>query len=193
MHEMIEKVKCLEKKAIRIMECEKYCVDSPDGAEMADEIKDYAEALKDLYKAKYYEEAVKAMKHSEEEPRWGEKAGYDNWRYSSTGEFAPKGHGTRYGYMPLDMDGEPPYLRSGYPMNQVGSSKYGQAYDRYQGARRHYHETKDPGSKMEMDNSTMEYMNDAIHTFRDMWKDADPAMKKKMKMDLSNLIGEMTV
>lgn len=192
MHELIEKVKCLEEKAVNIMSCEKFCLDSPDGAEMADEIKDYADALKNLYKAEYYKSAVKAMKESEQEPRWGEKAGYDNWRYASTGEFAPKGHGTRYGYMPLDNI-EPPYLRSGYSMSQQGGSKYGESYDRYQDARRHYHETKDPSAKMDMDNTSMEYVGHAIHTFRDMWKDADPAMKKKMKMDLSNLIGEMTV
>lgn len=189
MHKMIEKVKCLEEKVIKIMECEKYCVDTPDGAEMADEVKDYADAIKNLYKAEYYKTVVEAMKKSEEEPRYGERAGYDNWRYRSSGEFAPKGRGRRTGFMPMDLDGEPPYLRSG----MTESAKYGQAYDRYQGARRHYHETKDPSSKMEMDNSTMEYVSDTMHTFREMWKDADPAMKKKMKMDLSNLVGEMTV
>lgn len=189
MHEMIEKVKCLEEKAINIMSCEKFCLDSPDGAEMADEIKDYADALKNLYKAEYYKAAVKAMKESEEEPRWGEKAGYDNWRYSSSGQFAPKGRGTRYGYVPMDMMMDPETAHLGQMRTPMESG----ARSRYLEARRHYHDTKDPSAKMEMDNTTMEYVNDTIHTFRDMWKDADPAMKKKMKMDLSNLVGEMTV
>lgn len=193
MHDMIKRIENLEEKALSILECGEWNLASEEGGAIVDEIKDLADAKKNCWKACYYEEVVKAMKQAEEEPRYGERAGYDNWRYSS-GRFAPTGKGHRTGYIaPLVDWDEPEPMRMGYSGNMRSSSKYGQTYDRYSDARRHYHDTKDPNAKMDMDNSAMEYMGDTIHTFREMWKDADPAMKKKMKMDLTNLVGEMTV
>lgn len=196
MHEMIKKIEDLERRAIGILDSCQWDLASEEGGAIVDEIKDLADAKKNCWKACYYEEAVMAMRQAEEEPRYGdERMGYDNWRYRS-GRFAPTGKGHRTGYIPqADWDDVDQTLGDMYMKraDMRSDSKHGKTYDSWANARKHYHDTKDPNSKLEMDNKTMEYMGETVDTFREMWKDADPSMKKKMKMDLSNLVGEMTV
>lgn len=80
-------------------------------------------------------------------------------------------------------------LYSGYPMG----SEYGREYDMYRESRRHYTETKDADSKREMDHHAEEHLKKSIQTIRDIWSGVDPTLKKKMKMDLQALVGEMNV
>lgn len=80
--------------------------------------------------------------------------------------------------------------RSGYEgMRQP--SRYGESYDRYSDRRRHYHETKDAESKKQMDESMKEYMADVMENMRDMWKDADPALRQTMKADLTKMVQQL--
>lgn len=80
--------------------------------------------------------------------------------------------------------------RSGYEgMRQP--SRYGESYDRYSDRRRHYHETKDADSKKQMDESMKEYMTDVMENMRDMWKDADPALRQTMKADLTKMVQQL--
>lgn len=105
-----------------------------------DDFKDCVETAKNAIKCDYYYRLVECMKKEEEEDKredkyfldmlkeehadeykrmreeYGEDEGerrfYDAWRYKSSGRYAPKGKGTRYGrrgytepmyHMPLDM------------------------------------------------------------------------------------------
>lgn len=89
-------------------------VDGMAVGQVVDMIKDLCDAEKNLFKGAYYKSVVKAMKEAEEEEKMMEKlgynkmdrAGYDNWRYSS-GRFAPTGKGHYAGYMPPEMNRYP--------------------------------------------------------------------------------------
>ena len=88
--------------------------------------------------------------------------------------------GSRMGYEDeaWDMDDDPKQTRE---------------YNEYKRAKRHYTETKSPADKQQMDEHAMKHLNQSIDSFREMWKDADPNMRKRIKADLTNLIGEMPV
>lgn len=214
-------------------------LDTKDCAEVADMIKDLAEAEKACMEACYYETIVKAMEKADEDDDDG-RMGY-NSRHYANGRFAPKGRGTRMGYMP-DMMMQYPYIygyindpdfedkmaeRYGYQRNSGRNSQEGnrggyqtsgagnrsqsgsrmgyddwdwdpdddpkqsREYNEYKRAKRHYTESKSPADKQRMDEHAMKHMNQAIDSFREMWKDADPTMRKRMKTDLTALVGEM--
>lgn len=200
-------------------------LDTKDCAEVADMIKDLAEAEKACMEACYYETIVKAMEKADEEDDDDGRMGY-NSRHYANGRFAPKGRGTRMGYMP-DMMMQYPYIygyindsdfednlrnrRMSYQPSGAGNrsqsgSKMGyddmdwdpdddpkqsREYNEYKRAKRHYTESKSPADKQQMDEHAMKHMNQAMDSFREMWKDADPTMRKRMKADLTALVGEM--
>lgn len=193
------------------------CVQTDEAGEAVDMIKDLADAEKNCWKAKYYKSIVEAMEEAEEEEEAesrlmklmsmmdGEgRMGYDNWRYSS-GRFAPSGHGHRSGYTPMHMpttvdahwnerlgydgdrmDGRSRSMTSGY------DSPYSRSYDEYKDARRHYTESKSSSDKEEMHRHAERHLRETIDTMKEIWGDADPEMKKKMKADLTRLLGDMT-
>lgn len=44
-----------------------------------------------------------------------------------------------------------------------------------------------------MNAHALEHVSDTIATMRDIWKSADPDLKKRMKSDFTNLLSEMTI
>lgn len=115
-------------------------------ADVADAIKDLAEAERNCWEACYYQLVCEAMSEGS-----NDRAGYDNWRFAS-GRFAPTGHGHRSGYPDSRMD--PAIHRMGY----------------HEGNRD---------------------MNETIMSIKETMRTADPEMKRKLKTDLANLLGEM--
>lgn len=82
--------------------------------------------------------------------------------------------------------------RMGYKSNDMMMDpRYGQAYNEYRNRRRHYTETKSSEDKKEMDVHAEEHVRDTIATIRDIWGDADPMLKKRMKEDFTKLLSEM--
>lgn len=75
-------------------------------------------------------------------------------------------------------------------MGYSGSER-GHRYDRYNQARMGYHESKDATSKEHMDASAREYVVDIAESMKEIWKDADPAMRKEIKNKLVSLTSEM--
>lgn len=142
------------------------------------------------------------------------RAGYDNWRYAS-GRYAPKGHGHysghsgRRGFRPMDPvmypDGENmPWDetdmekwtgRYGYTDPDMQSimrdEKHGKAYKNWKMSRRHYTETHSEGDKHEMSEHAKEHMADTVMTIKEIWVDADPDLREKMKKDIMALMAEM--
>lgn len=176
--------------------------DAKELGELVDMVKDLAEAKKYCMEACYYEKVVEAMEEGEE-PRYGYS---DNMGGNSGSNMG--GHTGRRGYKPyIDqmpyMDAymhDPDFKRTmkyGYtdwrPMMTDGDERYGKAYNEYQSAKRHYTETNSRTDKDEMNVHAQEHLNDSITTLRDIWKMADPELKKRMKTDLMNLTAEMTV
>lgn len=80
----------------------------------------------------------------------------------------------------------------GYWPEQGGMDpRYSKAYNEYKMSRRHYTSTQSPEAKKEMSMHAEEHMNDTITTIKDIWKDADPSLKKRMKEGLLKLTNEM--
>lgn len=187
-------------------------LDTKEAGDVADMIKDLAQAEKDCYEAKYYKAVVEAMEESA-----SSRSGYNHRRYSD-GQFAPRGRGhisgfhdsdemMRMYYDEMDENERMGYSRSGQGgRSQSGnnssgggssgsgsSSRYGYSYDNYTRARRHYTESRSPEQKREMDRYANEHMVDTISTMKDIWAHSDPELKKRMKSDLSTLLSEMSM
>ena len=175
-----------------------------------DDLKDCMEAVKCAICADKDYRIVEAMDESEQEEKYLGRMGYDNYRYSN-GRFAPKGRGTRMGYRPYlymqDDEWMNQYLnnpnfdeqmyRMGYhpdrsdmrpdEMNRQ-SSRYGESYDDYRNARRHYTETKDPEHQRQMREKIGEVFDDMESITMDMVKDMTPEDKQKYKLKLQQMM-----
>lgn len=176
-----------------------------------DDLKDCLETANAAICADKDYRIVEAMDEAEQEDKFIGRMGYDRWRYAD-GRFAPKGRGRKRGYTPyLHMMDDEDYAayedmphpmmnyRMGYTkgneymdgMEMRKPSRYGESYDRYADRRRHYHDTKDAESKKQMDESMKEYMADVMDGMRDIWKDADPALRQTMKADLTKMVQQL--
>lgn len=172
--------------------------DIDSAGKLVDMIKDLAKVEKDCWEACYYKTIVEAMTEGDDE-----RAGYDHWRYSS-GRYAPTGHGHRSGYSPDRAMADRKMWddqndRLGYPnihthVPRMGySDEHESAYDRYRDSRRHYHSSRSQSDKEEMTHQAKAYLAESVSTMREIWADADPEMKKKMKEDLTMLCKEMGI
>ena len=70
-------------------------------------------------------------------------------------------------------------------------NRQGQAYNEYQSAKRHYTMTNSQTDKDEMTRHANEHVADTMETVREIYKSADPDLKKRIKTDLTKLISEM--
>lgn len=115
--------------------------------------------------------------------------------YNSGGRGSNSGMGMRGGDMNNgNMDGNGGNQgRSGYGDGRGESegSRYGRSYDSYRENRRHFTETKSEESKKHMENSMKEYTNDVMENIREMWRDADPTLRKSMKEDLTKMVQQL--
>lgn len=202
--EMLKPIKEMQHKLIEWTEEEfdkgKHCVDTKEAGEVVDMIKDLAEAEEKCMKACYYKKIIEAMDEAEEmgmtetpEMPWHmkERAGYDHYRYPSSGRFSPKGSGKRYGYIPT-IDPMMGHDMGDKIWDDGRTSSYGKSYDRYQESRRHYTDTKSPKDKDDMNRYANEHIGEAIGTIRAIWDDADPDLRKRMKNDIAALSSQMT-
>lgn len=192
--------------------------DIPCYGQVIDMIKDCYEMEKDAYKGFYYEMAgLDICQQMGEVPNV--RAGYDHWRTSS-GRFAKKGTGHySAGYdreydiqmrsgriddrMPHEMRsdiwdnqraGARPYMKTstrmtgryGYPMDE----HHTKAYNDFDDARRHYHDSNDPNAKKEMDEHAAAHAKEVIMTSKDIYKEASPELRKKLKEDFTKMVND---
>lgn len=189
-------------------------LDTKECSEVVDMIKDLAEAEKCCMEAYYYESIVSAMEEASEDD--AESMGYNNRRYAS-GRYAPKGRGRVMGFDArpyphvYDPDLEPMMYGGSWPrfgyddIRRLDDFKMdskrmdpddmenGRAYGDYKRAKRHYTETKSPTDKQEMNEKGMDHLHKAIWTLKEIWTDADPAMRKQMAESVNALAKDMTV
>lgn len=165
--------------------------------EIVDMIKDLADAEKNCMEACYYDTVVDAMHEAEDEPMGYSGSsfnrtmrpsyGYNNRRYAN-GRYAPKGRGRRMGYMPetqtmVDEDG--------YMVDAMHDTRHGRAYNEYQDAKRHYHETNSKEWHDKMKDKSEEHMRDTMDSLREMWHESDEDTKHKLKDNIQKLMQEM--
>lgn len=145
-----------------------------------------ADIIKDLSEAEYYCKVVKAMEDSSKPLVPTE---YEN--HSLAGYQAyPRPYVDQEPYVENYLNNHNSNTRMGYT---PPPERYGQAYNEYQKARKHYTTTNSPVDKDEMNRHAKEHMSDTLSTIRDIWTGADVDLKKRMKADLQALLGEMAV
>lgn len=207
-------ISCIKENLVRGLDYDMMCKGTDNmnvetTGKIVDMIKDLAQAEKDCMEACYYKTVVGAMDdygfENEIEIEAEGRMGYDTRRYSN-GRYAPKGAGHyspvhgRSGYTPMPTH-MPPYMmnnsnpheyRMGYP-NTTPRGAYGHSMDNYKNAKRYYTETKDPHHKEQMNQHAKDHVNETIYTFKEIWDDADPELKRDMKGQLSKLVAEMQI
>ena len=191
MHKMIE---CLTEKALAELENGTEHIDTCEFGEVTD-------MIKDLTEAEYRAVIVKSMKKADEEEEeynkellrtlkaeYGDEGGrryYDEYRYKTTGRYAPKGKGSYVGRRGYE---EPPYMHM-YPERDM-DREYGRMYytepttthtaeSGYDRAKRMYTETKE-----------MHKGNTAEDKEQKM-KSLDSYMKE-LSTDITSMIGDMS-
>ena len=176
-----------------------HCMETEETGEVVDMIKDLADAEKNCYKAEYYKSIVEAMEDAEEEEElmmklgMGGKMGYTP-RRGANGRYI-----ARPGYVPMHMMDDEDYVaqmdwdgpRAGYTPTSM--SQYGRPYEEWRMAKRSYTETRSPEDKERMNEHANEHIMASIASFREIFKSADPEMKRRVKQDLSSLVNEMNV
>lgn len=159
-------------------------VDIECAGKAADIVKDLSETEKNLRESKYYQLVAEAMKEKKYETP--DRYGYSPMRenYDNVNR--------NMGYKPM-MDQEP-YI-NGYLHDpefeknmRQGYNEYGMPYTEYMTARRHYTETKSMSDKAKMDARAKEHIDQTIETLEDIWEDATPELRAKMKSDIKTLM-----
>lgn len=193
----------------------KDCFDCEASGETIDMIKDLAEAKEKLIKAKYYEILACSLMMEDEDIFDEGRMGYDNWKYSS-GKFAPKGHGHyapvqggRRGYIPYPYDMNPEDMehpwrdmmrhpltgsRMGFPMDGIVRDgeipPYMDSWKDYRMAKRNYTESHDINDAHHMNQKILDTTMATTDTMAEIWKDANPETREKMKANVSNMLKE---
>ena len=155
-------------------------VDTQELGEVIDMIKDIYQLECYCAKTKYYESVTEAM------DEYGDK---DHFKMGRSGMMRVLPEYDRRDQR-FDPDEYDIYGRMGYS-GRVPHSNMGRNWDRYLDARRHYNATKSDSDRMEMSTSAKMHIGETIATLRDMWHDADPDLREKMKKDFSALLQEM--
>lgn len=117
--------------------------------------------------------------------------GYGNGRGGNSsmgGNRGNSGNGGNRGMNSSNRGGGDSY---GYSDGRGEGSRYGRSYDSYRENRRHYTETKDEKSKKDMEMSMKEYTEDVMDNIKEMWRDADPALRQTMKADLTKMVQQL--
>lgn len=209
MHKMIE---CLTEKALAELDKGIENVDTKEMGEVVD-------MIKDLNEAEYRAVIVKSMKEADEEQKeydeellralkdeYGEEGGrryYDEYRYKTTGRFAPKGKGSYVGRRGYE---EPPYYHS-YPERDM-DREYGRMYytepttthtseSGYDRAKRNYTETKEmhkantPEDKEHKMKSLDSYTKELASDITGMVADMSAEEKNLLRTKLSTLVSKI--
>ena len=204
-HKMIE---CLTEKALGELD---KGIENVNTEEMSEAV----DMIKDLCEAEYKAVIVKSMKKADEEEEeynkellralkdeYGEEGGrryYDEYRYKTTGRYAPKGKGTYVGRRGYE---EPPYYHM-YPERDM-DREYGRMYytepmneSSYDRAKRNYTETKEmhknntPEDKEHKMKSLDSYTKELASDITGMVADMSAEEKNLLRTKLSTLVSKI--
>lgn len=184
-------------------------LDTHEAGQVADIIKDLSEAKKNLTDAEknewescYYASIVKAMKDADERGDEEDRYGYIPREASRMGTRGMQRDRIKRWVRDPDTFEDEMYERAGYTPGRKMSrddrssdnssdERYGKPYREYIDSRRHYTETKSQADKDMMEMHANEHLMDVMGSIREIYKSADPDMRKRMKSDLTKLVGEM--
>lgn len=110
------------------------------------------------------------------------RMGYSDGRGGRSGNYGDTGNSGNSGGQGNNSG------RYGYSEGNRGGSRYGESYDDYRKARRHYSETKSPEHQKEMKEKIGEVFDDMEAITVDMVKDMSPEDKQKYKAKLQQMM-----
>lgn len=166
-------------------------------------IKCLAETEKECQEADYYEAVVQAMEetgmmesermgYNPNRNRMGQysdgRAGNRNGgRISSDSGSSDSGSNSRRGYSPDRMYSR---MMPGDDRDEWGDDdpRHSEAFNRFRKAKRYYTKSHSEEDKQRMKDASNEHMMETMATIREMWDDADPDLRTRMKADLTNLV-----
>lgn len=184
-------------------------LDTHEAGQVADIIKDLSEAKKNLTDAEknewescYYASIVKAMKDADERGDEEDRYGYIPREASRMGKRGMQRDRIKRWVRDPDTFEDEMHERAGYTPGRKMSrddrssdnssdERYGKPYREYIDSRRHYSESKSQADKDMMEMYANEHLMDVMGSVREIYKTADPDMRKRMKSDLTKLVGEM--
>lgn len=184
-------------------------LDTHEAGQVADIIKDLSEAKKNLTDAEknewescYYASIVKAMRDADERGDEEDRYGYIPREASRMGKRGMQRDRIKRWVRDPDTFEDEMYERAGYTPGRKMSrddrssdnssdERYGKPYREYIDSRRHYSESKSQADKDMMEMYANEHLMDVMGSVREIYKTADPDMRKRMKSDLTKLVGEM--
>lgn len=184
-------------------------LDTHEAGQVADIIKDLSEAKKNLTDAEknewescYYASIVKAMKDADERGDEEDRYGYIPREAYRMGKRGMQRDRIKRWVRDPDTFEDEMYDRAGYTPGRKMSrddrssdnssdERYGKPYREYIDSRRHYSESKSQADKDMMEMYANEHLMDVMGSVREIYKTADPDMRKRMKSDLTKLVGEM--
>ena len=172
--------------------------------EYVEMIKCLAETEKECQEADYYEAVVQAMEdtgmmdsermgYNPNRNRMGQysdgRAGNRNGgRMSSDSGNSDSDSNSRRGYSP-DMYSRM-MMRPGDDQDDWGDDdpRHSESFNRFRKAKRYYTKSHSEEDKQRMKDASNEHMMETMATIREMWDDADPDLRARMKADLTNLV-----
>lgn len=200
MHDMIEK----------LSECAKSEFDKGIENVNTDEMGKVTDMLKDLAEAMYYRTLANIMEESDVEDALGmpDRRFYDDYRYKTTGRYAPKGRGTYVGRRGYE---EPPYMHMMnredlQDWNSMSERERMRDLDRASRGRMYYTETEPmhkDGSMRDSREGKAGMMRKGYMETKEMHKGTTPQDKeanmhslesylKELSEDLTGLLADMT-
>ena len=156
-------------------------------------IKCLAETEKECQEADYYEAVVQAMEENGmmESERMGYNPNRNRMGQYSDGRAGNRnsdsGSNSRRGYSPDRMYSR---MMPGDDRDEWGDDdpRYSEAFNRFRKAKRYYTKSHSEEDKQRMKDASNEHMMETMATIREMWDDADPELRARMKADLTNLV-----
>ena len=156
-------------------------------------IKCLAETEKECQEADYYEAVVQAMEENGmmESERMGYNPNRNRMGQYSDGRAGNRnsdsGSNSRRGYSPDRMYSR---MMPGDDRDEWGDDdpRHSEAFNRFRKAKRYYTKSHSEEDKQKMKDASNEHMMETMSTIREMWDDADPDLRTRMKADLTNLV-----
>ena len=159
-------------------------------------IKCLAETEKECQEADYYEAVVQAMEETGmmESERMGYNPNRNRMGQYSDGRSGNRngdsGSNSRRGYSPDRMYSR---MMPGDDRDEWGDDdpRHSEAFNRFRKAKRYYTKSHSEEDKQRMKDASNEHMMETMATIREMWDDADPDLRARMKTDLTNLVSNL--
>lgn len=180
-------------------------IDTEELGEVVDMIKDLAEAEEKCWKSCYYRTVIKSMEESDDMHSRMSEFG-KNMRMWLDAEYADD---DSYGGMEYDSqamgDNKAYYTKPRMNLNmrnrmrreernmRDNEPRIARTYDGYEQAKKFYTTSKSPKDKEEMNMRANDHIKETIMTVKEMWDDADPELKRKMKNEFSDLLSMMDI